>query len=73
MRPGAAAGRARVAEDIDFNARFYRGLMRFGHRRWTRDITLVHRELVSSGQARWLGEPAAADGPSTNRDMERVL
>lgn len=70
---GSAAGRASVAEDIDFNARFYRGLMRFGHRRWTRDITLVHRELVSSGQARWLGEPAAADSPSTNRDMDRVV
>lgn len=70
---GSAAGRASAAEDINFNARFYRGLMRYGHRRWTRDITLVHRELVSSGQASWLGEPGREAGQSLRCDMEEAI
>jgi mitochondrial fission protein ELM1 len=53
---GSRAGRASRREDVDFNARFYRFLMRYGHRRWTRDISRVHEQLIANGQAAWLGE-----------------
>ncbi len=35
----------------------YRLLMRFGPQRLSRDIALVHQELIAAGRAAWLGEP----------------
>jgi mitochondrial fission protein ELM1 len=59
---GSRAGRARSAEDVDLKARCYRLMMRYGHRRWTRDVTLVHESLLASGQAGWLGEETVPVG-----------
>lgn len=39
-----------------FYATVFRFAMRFGPRKWTRDLRIVHRQLKSSGQAYWLGE-----------------
>lgn len=45
-------------EDRSLASVFYRGMMRWGPRRLSRDITLVHRALEDAGVATWLG-----DGP----------
>ncbi len=42
--------------DFSLNAFFYKLLMRFGPRRLSRDISLVHRQLIERGLAVWLGE-----------------
>lgn len=70
---GSVAGRASTVEDLNFTARWYRGLMRYGHRRWTRDITLVHSLVVSSGQAAWLGEPMRGEGQVPQSDMDAAV
>ena len=70
---GSAAGRASTAEDLNLIARGYRGLMRYGHRRWTRDITLVHRELVSSGQASFMGEARQGGEQPVPSDMDAAI
>ena len=59
--------------DFRLGGLLYQGLLRWGWGPLTRDITLVHRELVDSGRAAWLGEsprPRRAEGSS---DMERAL
>lgn len=35
----------------------YRMAMRLGPKRLTRDITIIHRYLIESGRAAWLGDP----------------
>ncbi|UCG72939.1 MAG: mitochondrial fission ELM1 family protein [Chromatiales bacterium] len=70
---GSDAGGASDVEDLTLTARWYRGLMRYGHRRWTRDITLVHRQLVDSGQATWLGEAARGDAQLPPSDMDAAV
>jgi mitochondrial fission protein ELM1 len=70
---GSRAGRLAAAEDLNFGARFYRGLMRYGHRRWTRDITLVHRQLVASGAAAWPGEQRAPRDAAASDDMAAAI
>lgn len=70
---GSTAGCASTVEDVSLTARFYRGLMRYGHRRWTRDITLVHRQLVSSGQATWMGETTQGEGQAVPSDMDAAI
>jgi len=70
MRPGAGAGR----DDPRLGAVLYRALMRWGWQRLSRDITLVHRQLIASGRAAWLGEALpAAPGAVTDVDMQRAL
>ena len=59
--------------DFRFTALTYSWLMRFGPRRLSRDIRLVHARLLSEGRAAWLGEefrPTTASGPS---DIERAV
>jgi hypothetical protein len=70
---GSAAGCASAAEDLNFNAWWYRSLMNYGHRRWTRDITLVHRQLVSSGQAAWLSERVSDADRAIPDDMDGAI
>jgi len=38
-------------------ARIYRSAMSWGHRRWTRDVSLIHTALVESGLIGWLRSP----------------
>lgn len=45
-----------IETDFRLAALFYKWLMRFGPQRLTRDIRLVHQQLISTGQAAWLGD-----------------
>jgi len=66
------------ASDKDFRLKseMYRGLMRFGPRRLSRDIRLVHQRLIEAGRAVWLGqvfpEHALAPLPDLERAVARV-
>ncbi|MGD2074873.1 MAG: mitochondrial fission ELM1 family protein [Gammaproteobacteria bacterium] len=51
MRPGV-----KVEVDFRLAALTYSWLMRFGPRRLSRDIRLVHRRLLSEGRVTWLGD-----------------
>ncbi len=53
-------------------ASIYRHAMRYGPRRWTRDIRIVQRRLVESGRAAWLGEGEPSGSPPPLRDLERA-
>lgn len=69
MRPGPGDG----VDDRRFGALLYRALMRWGWQRLSRDITLVHRQLIAGGRAAWLGDPAPAGGARADADLERAL
>lgn len=63
-------------EDNDFRlgGLMYRGLMRWGWQRLSRDISLVHENLVASGRALWSG--AAASEPieqQSSSDLETAV
>jgi hypothetical protein len=55
-----APGADSVGRDFRVSAELYRLLMRYGHKRLTRDLTLFHDKLVETGRARWLGSAGAA-------------
>ncbi len=59
--------------DFRLGGLLYQGLLRWGWGPLTRDITLVHRELVDSGRAAWLGEPLRPQRARESGDMERAL
>ncbi len=65
--------RAASEEETDFRlgAFLYKMLMRFGHQRLTRDIRLVHRQLIASGQAVWLGDEKSPSPQQTVPDSIR--
>ena len=61
MRGGDMPRGERV--DRSLASDFYRVMMRWGPRRLSRDITLVHRALEDAGAATWLGDgPPGAGG-----------
>jgi mitochondrial fission protein ELM1 len=51
--------------DFRLGGLMYRGLMRWGWQPLSRDISLVHENLVESGRAAWSGEMSAAPAPAT--------
>jgi len=53
----------RLFEPGQLKAAIYRFLMAVAPRQLTRDIRLVHRHLIDSGRAVWLGEPFPARRP----------
>jgi mitochondrial fission protein ELM1 len=61
------------AEDFRLSGLWYRGLMRWGPQRLTRDISLVHRYLREAGNAVWLGESFPDHPPPPLQDMARAL
>jgi mitochondrial fission protein ELM1 len=50
----------------------YRQTLRYGPQRLTRDIRIIHRQLVQSGRAVWLGEGEPAHAGLPLRDLERA-
>ncbi len=50
-------------EKARWNAFWYRQMMRFGPQRLSRDIRIVHRHLVDSGLAVWLGDDFPLEKP----------
>jgi uncharacterized protein len=59
--------------DFHLQARLYRWLLRLAPARVTRDIRLVHRHLVASGRASWLGDPPPAATPPPLDDVTRAV
>jgi len=59
--------------DLRPAALLYRVLMRWGPRRLSRDITLVHRQLIREGRADWLGRPGAACAALPLQDIDRAV
>ena len=60
-------------EDFRLGAVLYRLLMRFGHRRLTRDLGLFHRRLTETGRTAWLGQPRPAVSPEPLDDLTRAV
>lgn len=58
----------RSLEKARWDAFWYRQMMRFGPQRLSRDIRIVHRHLVESGLAVWLGDEFPADEPLPSLD-----
>lgn len=59
--------------DFNLKARFYRFILKHAPARVTRDIRLVHADLVASGRATWLGEPLPSATPLPLNDMARAV
>ncbi len=58
----------------DFVSTLWRLGLIFGPDWWTRDIRIVHRELIASGRAAWLGDAAPRPGSSgSTQDMDRAI
>ena len=64
-----------AASDVSLSSSLYRLMMRFGPRRLTRDVTLVHRNLIDAGLAARLGErePSASPAPASSADMDAAV
>ncbi|MFU8777840.1 MAG: mitochondrial fission ELM1 family protein [Roseovarius sp.] len=60
--------------DLSLGALAYRGLMRWGWKHLSRDISQMHLRLARSGRMTWLGEPAhpVPDTPPPS-DMARAV
>ena len=67
--------RGGVQPRVDFrlSALTYSWLMRWGPRRLSRDIRLVHERLLGEGRAVWLGEAFRPGGTSGPSDLERAV
>ena len=59
--------------DFTLRPRLYRWLLRLAPSRVTRDIRLVHQQLVESGRASWLGEAGAIVPPPPLEDVARAV
>jgi mitochondrial fission protein ELM1 len=68
-------GRGTVSDDNDvrLTALLYRVLMRWGPRRLSRDITLVHDQLIREGRADWLGQSGSAGTLLPLQDIDRAV
>lgn len=60
-------------DDFRFTAYLYRQLMRFGPRRLSRDLRLVHNWLIAEGRAVWVGQPFPDSPIAPLQDMERAV
>jgi mitochondrial fission protein ELM1 len=54
-------------------ARLYKGLMRFGPQRATRDLTLFHEALLAHGQCRWVGGERPPGPAEPTGDLDRAV
>lgn len=63
----------RHMDRVHWKAFVYRLTMRYGPRRWTRDIRIVQRHLVDSGRAVWLGDPWPGTTPPPLGDLDRAV
>lgn len=51
----------------------YRNAMRFGPQRWTRDIRIIHENLLTSGRVAWLGEGTPNGDAAPLEDVPRAV
>ena len=61
------------ANDVRLSGLLYRGLMRWGPPRLSRDITLVHDQLIREGRADWLDQSGSAGAPLPLQDIDRAV
>lgn len=79
MRPQGPATGADADEDrkvfefVHLRAFIYRLGMHIGPQRMTRDIRIVHRVLVDSGMAVWLGDPFPEGTPPGVESVQRAV
>lgn len=81
MRADMQAGQAttpcspqgRDRSDLAIGALAYRGLMRWGWRHLTRDISRVHLQLVRSGRMTWLGDAQPPVPSVRSHDMQHAV
>jgi hypothetical protein len=59
--------------DFRLGGLLYRALMKWGWTPLTRDISLVHKELVASGRAAWLGDERRPLRVQDSTDMARAV
>jgi len=59
--------------DFRLGGLMYRALMRWGWRRLSRDISLVHENLVRCGRSRWLGDDGFTPAAETRNDLEAAV
>jgi uncharacterized protein len=52
----------------NLSATAFRFAMRVGPPNWSRDLRVVHRQLIASGRATWLGEPITAKPQAHSAD-----
>jgi mitochondrial fission protein ELM1 len=71
--PMAAEGAGAGERDFRLSGLLYGWLMRWGPRRLSRDISLVHRHLLQGGHAVWLGNDFPAGASPPLHDLERAL
>ncbi len=76
--PGGMRDGAGHAADFRLGAHLYQFMLRWLWAPLSRDITLVHSELVQSGRASWLDDATAtgvsdAPGRASNPDMARAV
>ncbi len=63
-----------AGQDFRLGALLYKQLMRFAPRRLSRDIRLVHRQLVASGHAVWIGDThPESQAPAKLGDIENAV
>ncbi|MCB1699281.1 MAG: mitochondrial fission ELM1 family protein [Halioglobus sp.] len=70
---GGMRGETGVAIDFRLGATLYAFLMRWLWRPLSRDITLVHRQLRTTGRAFWLEEESGASMVPAQSDMQRAV
>jgi mitochondrial fission protein ELM1 len=71
--PDRTGGPTGGGRDFRFAGLLYGWMMRWGPRRLSRDIGLVHRRLLEDGHAVWLGDGFPERTPPPLRDLERAL
>jgi len=70
---GGMCERVDLPRDFRLGGVMYRALLKWGWKRLTRDISLVHRELVASGRAAWLGAERRPRSVQASSDMARAV
>ena len=70
---GGMRGTTGQPRDFRLGGALYQALLRWGWAPLTRDITLVHQELVASGRAAWLGDQRQPLLVRESTDMARAL
>jgi hypothetical protein len=68
MRPGQ-----NTAVDFRLSALTYSWMMRFGPKRLSRDIRLVHKKLLSEGRLAWLGESLPQHTDKGSFDLDHAV
>ena len=62
-----------IRKDFRWSALLYGILLRWFWQPLSRDITLVHQQLLESGRVSWLGDPQAVGATTGTGDIQRAV